>query len=360
MQGSSPSRPGKRREDVQPGSMLTKNSPRGILDATSKRFGPSGAYGAAAHRRRNISHHHSVGLLQQAAPGSPANGYDAGGYGGYTGAYDHGYGHQGYSQDYGGYSNYEPSGAYGKQGSYDQNPGGYGDDFYGGPPGYPQEPEGGEEEFPEGEPGGYDAAAAEPCKCPSWDPMSDAKPEDLQHASLVMLQRRSRPEHRLTKGLRRAAAAVDTAGRDFERWIRKRQELAQQLPKLRKILAECKKMDDERDKEEVQEDVEELRTIADEEKAQAKAAMKQAELNEEDLVVQKTGHMQGKVDHWAFEQAMHKQDAADAQTDAQTVQAVNAYNQQGGDLQQQQVEEAQKELGYSFLDKALELFWGEA
>lgn len=58
-------------------------------------------------------------------------------------------------------------------------------------------------------------------RCPVWDPLATAKPEDLQHASLVLLQRLARPEHRLAPSLRRAAAAVDAAGRDLQRWVRR-------------------------------------------------------------------------------------------------------------------------------------------
>ena len=71
-------------------------------------------------------------------------------------------------------------------------------------------------------------------RCPVWaarpmlfqhrlwqDPLATAKPEDLQHASLVLLQRLSRPERRLAPELRRAAAAVDAAGRDLQRWVRR-------------------------------------------------------------------------------------------------------------------------------------------
>jgi len=104
-------------------------------------------------------------------------------------------------------------------------------------------------------------------------------------------------------------------------------------------------MDVERDKEELQKDVEELRDTADAEIAQAKVSRGKAELEEEGLVTQKAGHMQGKANHWALQQEVRKQEARDAREAAQTSQAINSYNQQGFDLQQRQVEEAQKELG---------------
>eukprot|EP00439_Symbiodinium_sp_Y106_P020338 s2767_g2.t1 len=336
---SGPSRPRSKSQDAQPqpGSWLTKGSPKGILDAVSKRFGGMGAYGSAMHRRKHVPHHR-IGLVQAPAPGGYGNGY-GGGYAGYDDGYGGAYGQSGYGNYQGGYSydggQYASPGAYG-QGGYGPYQGGYGDYNYGGPPGPPPEPKGAENDA---------AVAPEQCTCPSWDPMSDAKPEDLQHASLVMIQRRSRPEHRLAQGLRRAAAAVDVAGRDFERWIRKRQEFGEQLPKLRKILAECKEMDDERDKEEVQEDVEDLRDVADQEKARAKATYQQAQQEQEGTVVQNMGHMQGKVDHWAIQQELMKQNSMEANADAQAAQAVNAYNQQGGGLQEKQMAQVKKDLG---------------
>lgn len=338
-----------------------------ILDAVSKRFGGMGAYGSAMHRRKHLPHHR-IGLVQASAPGAYGNGY-GGGYAGYDDGYGGAHRQSGYGNYQGGYSygsggyggQYGSPGAY-EQGGYSYGSGGYGD--YGGQYAYPDaygqggygpyQGSYGYGDYNYGGPGpalepkvaeNNAGVAPEQCTCPSWDPMSDAKPEDLQHASLVMIQRRSRPEHRLAKGLRRAAAAVDVAGRDFERWIRKRQEFGEQLPQLRKILAECKEMDIERDKEEVQEDVEELRDVADQEKARANATHQHAEQTQEGTVVQNMGHMQGKVDQWAIQQELMKQNSMEASADAQAAQAVNAYNQQGGGLQEKQMAQVKKELG---------------
>lgn len=364
---SGPSRPRSKSQDAQPGSWLTKGSPKGILDAVSKRFGGMGAYGSAMHRRKHLPHHR-IGLVQASAPGAYGNGY-GGGYAGYDDGYGGAHRQSGYGNYQGGYSygsggyggQYGSPGAY-EQGGYSYGSGGYGD--YGGQYAYPDaygqggygpyQGSYGYGDYNYGGPGpalepkvaeNNAGVAPEQCTCPSWDPMSDAKPEDLQHASLVMIQRRSRPEHRLAKGLRRAAAAVDVAGRDFERWIRKRQEFGEQLPQLRKILAECKEMDIERDKEEVQEDVEELRDVADQEKARANATHQHAEQTQEGTVVQNMGHMQGKVDQWAIQQELMKQNSMEASADAQAAQAVNAYNQQGGGLQEKQMAQVKKELG---------------
>ncbi|CAK9035321.1 unnamed protein product [Durusdinium trenchii] len=108
-------------------------------------------------------------------------------------------------------------------------------------------------------------AALKQCmaKCPIWDPLATAKPEDLQHASLVVLQRLARPERRIAPSLRRASAAVDAAGRSFERWVRKRQDLGRELPKLRKIIMGCKTLQDEQDAQEVDNDLEAIRAETD-------------------------------------------------------------------------------------------------
>eukprot|EP00434_Breviolum_minutum_P002938 symbB.v1.2.002580.t1/scaffold137.1/size303853/11 len=77
------------------------------------------------------------------------------------------------------------------------------------------------------------------CQCPGWDPLKTALPEDKQHASLVMLQRRIRPENQVAPSLREAASAVERAGRLFEGWVRRRQQLADVLPELAVKMESC-------------------------------------------------------------------------------------------------------------------------
>ncbi|CAJ1368739.1 unnamed protein product [Effrenium voratum] len=292
----------------------------GTLKAMSKRFGLMGPYGASLRRPKMP---HGVGLVASGAgPDSHPTSY-SGGYGGSYGSSGSGYG-GGYDSSYGGggYGGGGHGGSYG--GGYDSGyGGGYGDPYGGGygdgydshgyggdpydpygppPDGYPPEPQGEEEKIAEEQM--LEDEELDKCmaKCPVWDPLSDAKPEDLQHASLVMLQRRARPEHRLAPGLRKAAAAVDLAGRDFERWVRKRQELGRELPKFKKIMKECKIAEDERDAEEVNNDVEAIKEETDRARKAAKANEDRLELDKQDEVSQNMGHMQGKVDSYAMEQ----------------------------------------------------------
>ncbi|OLQ14437.1 hypothetical protein AK812_SmicGene1416 [Symbiodinium microadriaticum] len=89
----------------------------------------------------------------------------------------------------------------------------------------------------------------------------------------------------------------------------------------------------------------ELRDVADQEKARANATHQHAEQTQEGTVVQNMGHMQGKVDQWAIQQELMKQNSMEASADAQAAQAVNAYNQQGGGLQEKQMAQVKKELG---------------
>lgn len=77
------------------------------------------------------------------------------------------------------------------------------------------------------------------CQCDEWDPLTTALPEDKQHASLVMLQRRIRPENHVAPSLREAAASVERAGRLFEGWVHRRQQLADVLPDLAVKMESC-------------------------------------------------------------------------------------------------------------------------
>eukprot|EP00913_Durusdinium_trenchii_P011058 g10381.t1 len=246
----------------------------GIL-ALSQRHG--------AVRPHGTSRHKSVGLL--ASPGQHA--------------------HAPYGGDYGSYDPYA--------GGYDPYAGNY--DPYD---------------------GGYHEYAPEDDYAP--DPLATAKPEDLQHASLVVLQRLARPERRIAPSLRRASAAVDAAGRSFERWVRKRQDLGRELPKLRKIIMGCKTLQDEQDAQEA------IRAETDRARQQVQKNASEAELAQESIVMQDVGHMQGKADRWALEQEMQQQDRRDALVDSQAMQQVNGYNQQGADFQQRQMEEVTKEM----------------
>lgn len=298
------------------------------IAATSKRFGALGPYGSM--HRKNLSHH-GIGLVDS----GDQNAY-------YHEPYDYGYdGYHGYDgYDYGGYGGYD---------GYDQY--GYAEDAYGAPDGQgPDEavpmdmpmPEGDTEALKEEQ----DAENLQQCmaRCPVWDPLTAAKPEDLQHASLVVLQRLARPERRLAPSLRSASAAVDAAGRSLERWVRKRQDLARELPKMRKIMMQCKSMQDKQDDEQMETDLQALRTKTEQAHQNAKAKEQEAEEAQESMVMQDVGHMQGKADRWALEQAMQEQDHRDAVENSEVKRAVNGYNQQGANLQQRQMEEAQKEM----------------
>lgn len=309
------------------------------IAATSKRFGALGPYGSM--HRKNLSHH-GIGLVDS----GDQNAY-------YNEPYDYGYdGYHGYNgydgYDYGGYGGYD---------GYDEY--GYGEDAYGAPDAYgelgrqgqgPDEAVPMDMPMPEGEIEALkeeqDAENLQQCmaRCPIWDPLTAAKPEDLQHASLVVLQRLARPERRLAPSLRSASAAVEAAGRSLERWVRKRQDLARELPKMRKIMMQCKTMQDQRDDEQLENDLQELRTKTEQAHQNAKAKEQEAEEAQESMVMQDIGHMQGKADRWALEQAMQEQDHRDAVENSQVSRAVNGYNQQGANLQQRQIEEAQKEM----------------
>ncbi|CAK9062579.1 unnamed protein product [Durusdinium trenchii] len=297
----------------------------GIL-ALSQRHG--------AVRPHGTSRHKSVGLL--ASPGQHAHapyGGDYGSYDPYAGGYDPYAGN--YDPYDGGYHEYAPEDDYA--------PVDYGGEMEEPPP--PAIP------MPEGEVEALKAeqmqdAALKQCmaKCPIWDPLATAKPEDLQHASLVVLQRLARPERRIAPSLRRASAAVDAAGRSFERWVRKRQDLGRELPKLRKIIMGCKTLQDEQDAQEVDNDLEAIRAETDRARQQVQKNASEAELAQESIVMQDVGHMQGKADRWALEQEMQQQDRRDALVDSQAMQQVNGYNQQGADFQQRQMEEVTKEM----------------
>ncbi|CAL1131392.1 unnamed protein product, partial [Cladocopium goreaui] len=306
------------------------------IAATSKRFGALGPYGSM--HRKNLSHH-GIGLVDS----GDQNAY-------YHEPYDYGYdgyhGYHGYDgYDYGGYGGYD---------GYDQY--GYAEDAYGAPDAYGELGQGPDEAvpmdmpMPEGDTEALkeeqDAENLQQCmaRCPVWDPLTAAKPEDLQHASLVVLQRLARPERRLAPSLRSASAAVDAAGRSLERWVRKRQDLARELPKMRKIMMQCKSMQDKQDDEQMETDLQALRSKTEQAHQNAKAKEQEAEEAQESMVMQDVGHMQGKADRWALEQAMQEQDHRDAVENSEVKRAVNGYNQQGANLQQRQMEEAQKEM----------------
>eukprot|EP00434_Breviolum_minutum_P017240 symbB.v1.2.015219.t1/scaffold1115.1/size137032/4 len=266
---------------------------------------------------------------------------DPGGYGyndyaSYDGYGYNDYDHYGYDDGYG-YNGYDGVGD--ESGGYDSYAGEDVDQELGAIPQELGPPAPGEAEALKEE---QETEALKECmaKCPVWDPLATAKPEDLQHASLVVLQRLARPEHRLTPSLRRASAAVDAAGRSLERWVRKRQDLARELPKLQQIMTQCKSLQDERDAEQLDDDLQAISAKTKLARQQAKAKKEETELAQESMVMQDVGHMQGKADRWALNQAMQEQDRRDAMENSQVTRAVNGYNQQGADFQQRQMEEA--------------------
>lgn len=99
------------------------------------------------------------------------------------------------------------------------------------------------EEMPQGAAaaaaGDFSQPSGPGCQCNEWDPLTTALPEDKQHASLVMLQRRIRPENHVAPSLREAAASVEHAGRLFEGWVHRRQQLADVLPDLAVKMESC-------------------------------------------------------------------------------------------------------------------------
>jgi len=320
--------------------MLRAKGPKSGIVATTKRYGPLGPYGAIL-RRKNLSHH-GVGLVASAGESAQdPGGYGYNDYASYDGYGYNDYDHYGYEDGYG-YDGYDESGGIGDEsGGYDS----YAGEDVGAIPPELGPPAPGEAEALKEE---QETQAVKECmaKCPVWDPLATAKPEDLQHASLVVLQRLARPEHRLTPSLRRASAAVDAAGRSLERWVRKRQDLARELPKLQQIMTQCKSLQDERDAEQLDDDLQAISAKTKLARQQAEAKKEETELAQESMVMQDVGHMQGKADRWALNQAMQEQDRRDAMENSKVTRAVNGYNQQGADFQQRQMEEVQKEMSH--------------
>ncbi|CAK0846208.1 unnamed protein product, partial [Prorocentrum cordatum] len=93
----------------------------------------------------------------------------------------------------------------------------------GGPPG------------PDGEPGPAEGGAEEA--------LEQAFPEDLQKASLRMLQRHLEPGAEFPPELREAAASVERSGRLLQTWVKRRQLLAEALPQLGDHLEKCYRED---------------------------------------------------------------------------------------------------------------------
>lgn len=73
------------------------------------------------------------------------------------------------------------------------------------------------------------------------DLIADAYPEDLQNASLRVLQKHLSPGVHYPPSLRQASSAVEQAGRLLQAWVKRRQMLAEALPKLGTQLQHCHK-----------------------------------------------------------------------------------------------------------------------
>lgn len=73
----------------------------------------------------------------------------------------------------------------------------------------------------------------------SGDAIDDAFPEELQAASLTLLQRELHPSKNMPAPLREAAASVERAGRLLQDWVGKRQKMALVLPSFHPNLEAC-------------------------------------------------------------------------------------------------------------------------
>ncbi|CAK9115273.1 unnamed protein product [Durusdinium trenchii] len=165
------------------------------------------------------------------------------------------------------------------------------------------------------------------CECPAWDPLKTALPEDKQHASLVMLQRRIRPENRVAPSLREAASAVEHAGRLFEGWVRRRQQLADVLPELAVKMEYCHNRAKDFAHSAAEGALKSLQQRLEEEKEAEAATEEQAEMTEGQRRFQAIGEAQEDVNELA-QQETAQQNTAQQDLAAQGL-AAQSMAQQG-------------------------------
>jgi len=144
------------------------------------------------------------------------------------------------------------------------------------------------------------------CPCPAWDPMKTALPEDLQHASLAMLQRRIRPENRVAPSLREAAASVERAGRLFEGWVRRRQQLAEVLPELSVKMEHCRNRAKDFADSAAENALRALKARVDEGAEAEEEAEQEEEMAEGQAAFEAIGEAQSDFNQWAQEEDAHQ------------------------------------------------------
>lgn len=144
------------------------------------------------------------------------------------------------------------------------------------------------------------------CPCPAWDPMKTALPEDLQHASLAMLQRRIRPENRVAPSLREASASVERAGRLFEGWVRRRQQLAEVLPELSVKMEHCRNRAKDFADSAAENALSALKARVDEGAEAEEEAEQEEEMAEGQEAFEAIGEAQSDFNQWAQEEDAHQ------------------------------------------------------
>ncbi|CAJ1384223.1 unnamed protein product [Effrenium voratum] len=163
---------------------------------------------------------------------------------------------------------------------------------------------------PAGEPPGeepemYEGPRDPRCPCPEWDPMKTALPEDKQHASLVMLQRRIRPENQVAPSLREAAAAVEHAGRLFEGWVRRRQQLADVLPELSLKMEYCRNRAKDFASSAAENALQAMKDRMDEEDELEEGTEKEVEMAEGEMAFEAIGEAQEDYNEQAAQDMQH-------------------------------------------------------
>lgn len=96
--------------------------------------------------------------------------------------------------------------------------------------------------IPEGHHGCWDPAIGPPPPPEEelkFDPMDVTYPENLQLASLHLVQKHLEPPLQLTPELKDTAAAVETAGRLLQSWVKRRQKLAEVILPFGKTIEHC-------------------------------------------------------------------------------------------------------------------------
>ncbi|OLP96550.1 hypothetical protein AK812_SmicGene21204 [Symbiodinium microadriaticum] len=136
--------------------------------------------------------------------------------------------------------------------------------------------------------------------------MKTALPEDLQHASLAMLQRRIRPENRVAPSLREASASVERAGRLFEGWVRRRQQLAEVLPELSVKMEHCRNRAKDFADSAAENALSALKARVDEGAEAEEEAEQEEEMAEGQEAFEAIGEAQSDFNQWAQEEDAHQ------------------------------------------------------